>query len=169
MPFVPTTALVVRRTALDAVEGFDETMRFGEDVDFVWRLATAGWTVRYEPRVQVGHPGRPTTGAWLRQRFDYGTSAAPLARKHGTAVAPLAVSAWSAFAWAFAGVGHPVEHGKREALVVQGVEQQVLAVGRQQPGHGHRAVRHGALPGRHDRGDAGNARPPLLRPPAAQQ
>ena len=108
VPFVPTTALVVRRTALDAVEGFDETMRFGEDVDFVWRLATAGWTVRYEPRVQVGHPGRPTTRSWLRQRFDYGTSAAPLARKHGTAVAPLAVSAWSAFAWALAGVGHPV-------------------------------------------------------------
>ena len=106
VPFVPTAALVVRRSALLALDGFDETMRFGEDVDFVWRLVDVGWTVRYDPSVTVAHPTRATTGEWLRQRFEYGTSAAPLARKHGTAVAPLVVSPWSALVWALAGTGH---------------------------------------------------------------
>ena len=51
--YVPTAALVVRRAALGG--GFDETMRYGEDVDLVWRLVEAGHRVRYEPAVQVAH------------------------------------------------------------------------------------------------------------------
>lgn len=108
VPFVPTAALVVRRVALEAVDGFDETLRFGEDVDLVWRLADAGWTIRYDPRATVVHPARATARDWLRQRFDYGTSAAPLARKHGAAVAPVAVSPWSLLSWSLEGLGHPV-------------------------------------------------------------
>jgi mycofactocin system glycosyltransferase len=108
VPYVPTAALVVRRAALDAVGGFDPVLRRGEDVDLVWRLAAAGWVVRYEPVVRVGHAGRPTLGALLRQRYDYGTSAGPLAARHGDAVAPLSASAWSAAAWGLAGLGHPV-------------------------------------------------------------
>jgi mycofactocin system glycosyltransferase len=105
VPFVPTAAVVVRRSALEDAGGFDETMPVGEDVDLVWRLGAAGWTVRYEPSAQVAHPARPTAGAWVRQRFVYGTSAAPLARRHGAAVAPLAVSPWTAAAWALVGAG----------------------------------------------------------------
>jgi mycofactocin system glycosyltransferase len=108
VPFVPTAALVVRRRALEAVGGFDETLRWGEDVDLVWRLGQAGWTVRYEPATTVAHPVRATFGGWLRQRFDYGTSAAPLARRHGTAVAPLVMSPWSLLAWLLVGAGEPV-------------------------------------------------------------
>jgi len=108
VPFVPTAALIVRRAALEELDGFDESFRFGEDVDFVWRLSEAGWTVRYEPSVTVGHPSRTTATEWLRQRFDYGTSAAPLARKHGAAVAPLAMSPWSLVSWTLEGLGFPL-------------------------------------------------------------
>jgi mycofactocin system glycosyltransferase len=108
VPFVPTATLVVRRDALAALGGFDEAMHIGEDVDFVWRLDESGWSVRYEPSVTVSHPARPTAKAWLRQRFDYGTSAAALAQRHGSAVAPLAVSPWSALAWTLAGLGAPI-------------------------------------------------------------
>jgi len=108
VPFVPTAALVVRREVLVRLGGFDEAMRVGEDVDFVWRLGENGWSVRYEPSVIVSHAARPTAGAWLRQRFDYGTSAAALAQRHGAAVAPLAVSPWSALAWGLAGLGAPL-------------------------------------------------------------
>ena len=108
VPFVPTAALVVRRAALEQVDGFDETFRFGEDVDFVWRLNAAGHTVRYDPSVTVTHPSRATATAWLRQRFDYGTSAAPLATKHGAAVAPLAMSPWSLLSWTLEGLGFPL-------------------------------------------------------------
>ncbi len=108
VPFVPAAALLVRRAALEAVGGFDADLRVGEDVDLVWRLAAAGWTVRYAPDVTVTHPVRPDVLAWVRQRAAYGTSAAPLAARHGTAVAPLTVSAWSAAAWGLAAVRRPV-------------------------------------------------------------
>jgi hypothetical protein len=80
--------------------GFDESLRFGEDVDLVWRLGSAGHTVRYEPAATATEATRATPAAWARQRFDYGTSAAPLARRHGRAVTPLRISPWSLAAWA---------------------------------------------------------------------
>ena len=109
--YVPTTALVVRTDAVAAMGGFDEGLRFGEDVDLVWRLVEAGYRVRYEPAVVVTHPTRPGLGAWLEQRYHYGRSAAPLARRHPGALAPVSVSAWSAAAWALAAAGHPLLGG----------------------------------------------------------
>jgi mycofactocin system glycosyltransferase len=106
--YVPTAALVVRRAALEALDGFDGTLLVGEDVDFVWRLVAAGWTVRYEPRATVRHPIRPGWSAWLAQRYRYGTSAAPLARRHGRAVAPLVVSPWTTAAWGLVAAGQPL-------------------------------------------------------------
>ena len=86
--YVPSAALLVRVSAFEQVGGFDATLRFGEDVDLTWRLIDAGHTVRYEPAVEVRHRARSDWGAWLRQRRDYGSSAAPLAARHGDAVAP---------------------------------------------------------------------------------
>ena len=86
--YVPTAALIVRVAAIDAVGGFDEALRYGEDVDLVWRLAAAGHTVRYDPSVEVQHRPRSSWGAWFRQRMSYGSAAAPLASRHGDAIAP---------------------------------------------------------------------------------
>lgn len=97
--YVPSAALVVRRQVLETTGGFDATLAVGEDVDFVWRLTTAGWTVRYDPAAVVAHPTRSCWAGWLRQRYTYGTSAAPLARRHGRAVAPASVPAWSTAVW----------------------------------------------------------------------
>ena len=63
--------------------------------------------MRYEPAATVGHPSRSSLGAWLQQRYHYGRSAAPLAARHGRAVAPVDVSPWSALAWGAAAAGHP--------------------------------------------------------------
>ena len=48
------------RAAPRSGAGFDESMRVAEDVDLVWRLAAAGWRIRYEPRavVRARAPGR---------------------------------------------------------------------------------------------------------------
>ena len=108
VPYVPTAALVVRRTALEELGGFDEALSVGEDVDFAWRLVAAGWSVRYEPGVIVRHPIRPGWSSWLKQRYRYGTSAAPLARRHGWAVAPAVMSPWTAGAWGLVAVGQPL-------------------------------------------------------------
>ncbi|TNC29243.1 mycofactocin system glycosyltransferase [Amycolatopsis alkalitolerans] len=103
--YVPTAALVVRTAAAREAGGFDERLRFGEDVDFVWRLRGR---VRYEPRSEVLHAPRKTWRAWVKQRFDYGTSAAPLAKRHGhKAMAPLRVSGWTALAWGLVALRKP--------------------------------------------------------------
>ncbi|WP_236788562.1 mycofactocin biosynthesis glycosyltransferase MftF [Amycolatopsis sp. GM8] len=102
--YVPTAALVVRTSAAKEA-GFDEGLRFGEDVDFVWRLPGR---VRYEPESEVWHAPRKTWRAWAKQRFDYGTSAAPLAKRHGhQAMAPLRVSGWTALAWGLVAARRP--------------------------------------------------------------
>ena len=87
--YVPTAALVVRRAALDAVGGFAPGMRVGEDVDLVWRLVGSGWRVRYVPSVTVSHAEPDRWTAALARRFTYGTSAAPLARRHPGRLAPV--------------------------------------------------------------------------------
>jgi mycofactocin system glycosyltransferase len=119
--YVPTAALVVRLAAVEAVDGFDPSLRFGEDVDLVWRLVAAGGAIRYEPAVQVIHRPRTTWRAWFRQRRGYGTAAAPLARRHPGQVPPVAVSGWSAAAWLAAAGGHPLV-----GLAVAGVSAALL-------------------------------------------
>jgi len=95
--YVPGAALVVRRAAAGA--GFTPSMRVGEDVDFVWRLAGAGWRIRYEPEARMGHQHRVRLLAWFARRSDYGTSAAILEDLHPGSVRPLRASWWTAAAW----------------------------------------------------------------------
>jgi mycofactocin system glycosyltransferase len=103
--YVPAAAIVVRTDALDQIGWFDETLRFGEDVDLVWRLDEAGWRCRFDPSVSVWHEPRSTWRARLRQHAGYGTSAAPLALRHPGALSPLHVNGWTAAAWLLALLG----------------------------------------------------------------
>jgi mycofactocin system glycosyltransferase len=90
--YVPVAALLVRRSALTSLSPdgrpFDESMRYGEDVDLIWRLASSGGTIRYDPLVYISHDEPTSWGAVLGRRFRYGTSAGPLALRHGTAMVP---------------------------------------------------------------------------------
>ncbi len=89
--YVPAAALIVRRSAVtcEAIRGFDEELRVGEDVDLIWRLLDAGWHVRYAPSVTVAHREPATWRGLLARRFRYGTSAAPLAERHRGRLAPV--------------------------------------------------------------------------------
>jgi mycofactocin glycosyltransferase len=104
--FVPTAALLVRREAAGA--GFDPGLRYGEDVDLVWRLAGLGWRVRYDPAAEVRHVEPEGWPRLLARRFRYGTSAAPLARRHPGQVPPLILQAWPAAAVAALLAGRPI-------------------------------------------------------------
>jgi len=106
--YVPAGAIVVRVTALDAVGGFDERLRFGEDVDLVWRLDQAGWRCRYEPASTVWHAPRQTLLARMRQHAGYGTAAAPLALRHPGLLSPTRTSGWTAAVWGALVAGHPL-------------------------------------------------------------
>jgi mycofactocin system glycosyltransferase len=112
--FVPAAALVVRREA--AQNGFDSSIRFGEDVDLVWRLTADGWTVRYEPEGCVEHPRREGVRAWLGQRIAYGSSAAALAKRHPGELQHLVIRASAVPALVLLLAGRP----RRAALAVLG-------------------------------------------------
>jgi mycofactocin system glycosyltransferase len=99
IPFVPSAALLVRVDAVDGPDLFDPALRGGEDVDLVWRLGEAGWDVRYEPSSTVAHEAPASLRTFLSRRAFYGTTAAPLARRHGDALAPASVSGWSLAVW----------------------------------------------------------------------
>ena len=103
---VPGAVLAVRTSTAKSIGGFDHRLRCGEDVDFVWRLATAGHIVRYEPAALSWHRPRSTYRAWLRQRHGYGSSAAELAARHGQAAAPAGCTRGSAAAWGIMALGH---------------------------------------------------------------
>ncbi len=54
--WVSGTCMLARRSAFDAVGGFDTAyFMYVEDVDLCWRLRRAGWRVGYEPKARVVH------------------------------------------------------------------------------------------------------------------
>jgi mycofactocin system glycosyltransferase len=108
IPYVPSAAVVVRVAVTPGPDLFDATLRGGEDVDLVWRLADAGWDVRYVPAGRVEHDGPATLTEFLARRGFYGTSAAALARRHPGALSPLHVSTWSLAVWLLLVARRPV-------------------------------------------------------------
>jgi mycofactocin system glycosyltransferase len=112
--YLPTAALLVRRAALGA--GFDEALRHGEDVDLLWRMHDAGWSLRYEPAAVVRHAEPRTCRGWLARRYRYGTAAGPLARRHPDRLTPVRVHPRPVAVLALAAAGRP-----RSATAVLGV------------------------------------------------
>ncbi len=97
--YVPSAALLVRRRALLAAGGFDESMQVAEDVDLCWRLEKAGWRLRYEPAAHVAHDHRVSFRSWFGRKMFYGTGAAPLAHRHEPGmVTPLSLPTWTVVA-----------------------------------------------------------------------
>jgi GT2 family glycosyltransferase len=51
-------ALLMRRSALDEVGGFDPRyFMYAEDLEWCWRASQAGWDIRFEPEAVVCHVG----------------------------------------------------------------------------------------------------------------
>ncbi|OBJ69809.1 mycofactocin biosynthesis glycosyltransferase MftF [Mycobacterium sp. 1274756.6] len=97
--YVPSAAIICRRAALAEIGGFDEELHSGEDVDLCWRLIEAGSRLRYEPVAFVAHDHRADLAQWLARKAFYGSSAAPLTRRHPDKTAPLMVSGWTMVLW----------------------------------------------------------------------
>ncbi|MER6347982.1 glycosyltransferase family 2 protein [Streptomyces sp. NPDC001595] len=79
-----TADMAYRRTALEAVGGFDERFRraFREDADLALRVIAAGWEVAEGAR-RTTHPVRPA-GRWVSVRLQAGNADDVLmTRRHG--------------------------------------------------------------------------------------
>jgi mycofactocin system glycosyltransferase len=114
--YVPSAAIICRRSALLGVGGFDETMQSGEDVDLCWRFVEAGARLRYEPIALVAHDHRTDLREWFSRKAFYGTSAAPLTVRHPGKTAPLVISGWSLVVWLLLAIGSCI--GYLASLVV---------------------------------------------------
>jgi mycofactocin system glycosyltransferase len=94
LAWVTTACVVARRDAL--TDGFDGTLRIGEDVDLGWRLVDAGWRVRYEPTAVAHHEHREAPVDWFLRKAVYGSGAQGLADRHPDYIAPAVLAPWSA-------------------------------------------------------------------------
>ena len=103
--YVPSAAIICRRSTLRGVGGFDETMQSGEDVDLCWRLIETGARLRYEPIALVAHDHRTELRDWLARKAFYGGSAAPLSVRHPDKTAPVVISGWALMAWILMALG----------------------------------------------------------------
>lgn len=75
---------VMRREAIRAVGGYDETLRRGEDWEFNQRLIRAGYLVWLDPELRVSYWPRSSWGRLARQFYSTGVWRAELVRRLGT-------------------------------------------------------------------------------------
>jgi glycosyltransferase involved in cell wall biosynthesis len=83
-PYLPRAVaanLMVRRATFEALGGFAEGVRAGEDTDFSWRLQQAGWLLEPRP-ARVAHRYRATVRELRRQWRGYAAGRAWLARRY---------------------------------------------------------------------------------------
>jgi GT2 family glycosyltransferase len=80
--FPVTANVAVRRTAFEAIGGFRDDIRAGEDADLTYRLRAAGWGVERRERAVVTHRIRPTLPSFVRQQLLHAAGAAWLERHY---------------------------------------------------------------------------------------
>jgi GT2 family glycosyltransferase len=126
-------SVMLRTAALQEAGLFDEGFfLYHEDIELMWRIRRAGWSVVFEPRSRVHHVGGAATGVHSRTvpdrveprkpRYWYRSRARLFALNRGRTIAMLAYAAWFAgyAIWALrraAGLGRgakPFSHQVRD-------------------------------------------------------
>ncbi len=121
--WVSGSCLVARRTALEAVGGFDERFfLYEEDADLCRRLREAGWDVVFTPEAEVKHHlGRSMSKAPRRARLEYHRSHLLYYAKHNgplsRAVLRILLAARGALEWLAATVSGDAP-GRADALAL---------------------------------------------------
>lgn len=127
VPYVPTATLVVRIDALAGI-AFDTALPIGEDVDFEWRLADAGWNVHYVPDVTTAHEHRTRLRPFVARRRLYARSIGLLERRHPGALPAARVSPALAATVVLLAVRRPVAAAGAAAIGVGLVARQLRPV-----------------------------------------
>ncbi|MEZ5380414.1 MAG: glycosyltransferase family 2 protein [Microthrixaceae bacterium] len=73
---------VFRRSALDRVGGFDETLLRNQDYELNWRIRDSGGRVWFTPELVVTYRPRPSLRALASQYRQYGTWKREMLRRH---------------------------------------------------------------------------------------
>lgn len=79
---IPGCNMAFRKSALEAIGGFDPQFRAaGDDVDLCWRLQERGGKLGFSPAALVWHHRRNSVKTYWRQQRGYGKAEAMLERK----------------------------------------------------------------------------------------
>jgi glycosyltransferase involved in cell wall biosynthesis len=81
LPYGLTACLGFTRELYDRLGGFDERMRYADDVDFTWRAQECGTRLAQSDAYVVKHP-RAAAADRFRQHYLFGTSDPLLYREH---------------------------------------------------------------------------------------
>ena len=77
---------VFRRTALDRVGGFDESLIRNQDYELNWRIRDTGGVVWFDPELAVRYRPRSSLRSLARQYFEYGAWKREVLRRHPRSV-----------------------------------------------------------------------------------
>jgi cellulose synthase/poly-beta-1,6-N-acetylglucosamine synthase-like glycosyltransferase len=80
---IATMNLLLKKSVIEEVGGWDEKLPSQYDTDFGFRLSAKGYRIAYEPSSVCHHFNRPTVKAYYRQQLQYGRNTIKLYFKHG--------------------------------------------------------------------------------------
>jgi cellulose synthase/poly-beta-1,6-N-acetylglucosamine synthase-like glycosyltransferase len=80
---IATMNLLLKKSVIAEVGGWDEKLPSQYDTDFGFRLSSKGYKIAYEPSAVCYHYNRPTLKAYYRQQLQYGKNTLKLYFKHG--------------------------------------------------------------------------------------
>jgi GT2 family glycosyltransferase len=116
---LPGCNMAFRKTALQAIGGFDRQFRTaGDDVDCCWRLQQQGWTLGFHAAAMVWHHRRNGLRAYWKQQQGYSKAEALLEKKWPEKYNGLGHLAWAGRLY---GPGSPQAVSWRRGRIYQGI------------------------------------------------
>ena len=75
--------LLLKKSVIEAVGGFDENLPSQYDTDLGFRITSRGYKILFEPNAKCYHFNRSTVSGYFRQQLQYGKNTTKLYLKHG--------------------------------------------------------------------------------------
>jgi len=79
---VATMNLLLKKSVIEAVGGFDENLPSQYDTDLGFRITSRGYKILFEPSAKCYHFNRSTVSGYFRQQLQYGKNTTKLYFKH---------------------------------------------------------------------------------------
>jgi cellulose synthase/poly-beta-1,6-N-acetylglucosamine synthase-like glycosyltransferase len=81
---VATMNLLMKKSVIEEVGGFDENLPSQYDTDLGFRITSKGYKILFEPDAKCYHFNRSTVRAYFKQQLQYGKNTSKLYLKHGS-------------------------------------------------------------------------------------
>lgn len=121
---------IYRRSVLEQVGGWDESLAVNEDVDLDHRILQRGYRIRFDPGMEIHWHVRETYGDFARQYRRYGRGKALMVRKNGLpAVKPRHLAAPALLLWLAAAAGLAVTGRPGRSALLLGTYGAVICAG----------------------------------------